>query len=534
MPGLNRSGGLSANRAMLVTTGAALIVLLFGLPTLIIPLGTDQVLYALGARTILDGGALYSDFWEIKAPMVFLFYAAPLATFGEHAVAIRLLDLANTLAGILAVYLLGRRFFSQAAALLGALLFGVTYLTWGNVGALAEAEAFMVVPLALAFYVYLPRDDARSTHMRAVAAGLLLGFAFTFKGTALLFFLGLPVAELLFRDEGRWSPAGAARRMVLAAAGFVAVQAAVVVYLAIAGGLSDFVDIQRNYTQPYSQFLYPEGTQYLRFLVDETSNWTRDTPHLIVPAAVGIIFALFRPRHQRGAYFLALLAIIGVAGIWWQGKMFNYHWLIILPLLAPLGGFGLEQLWRLFTNLPEQGRRLGLALLGALILLLFLQPLLHTYDGYRVLARRVSGSMSQAEVDVHYFELLEQNHQLVSYVRENGSSEDQLFVWGLWPVIHFWLDDRPLVSRFAANHGLRATWAPESWRNELMADLEAAQPACFAIGQGDVQPWLVGTNETSQEHFQNNFPALRSFVESGYELVLDNGLFHLYQRRDSS
>ena len=519
---------------MLVTAGAALVVLFFGLPTLVFPLATDQVLYVLGARTILDGGVLYSDLWEIKAPMVFLFYAVPVAVFGEHALAIRLLDLANTLVGVLAVYLLGRRFFGQLAAMLGAGLFGVTYLTWGNVGALAEAEAFMAVPLALGFYVFLPRDDARSTHLRAVASGLLLGLAFTFKGTALLFVLGLPAAELLFRQEGRWGPAGAARRMVLAAAGFVAVQSVVIVYLSTAGGLSDFVDIQRNYTQPYNQFLYPEGMEYPRFLVDETSKWMKDTPHLIVPAAVGLLFALFRPRYQRGAYFLALLAIIGVAGIWWQGKMFNYHWLVILPLLAPLGGFGLEQLWRLFANLPERGRRLGLALLGALVLLLFLQPMLHTYDGYRVLARRVSGSMSQAEVDVHYMRLLEQNHQLVSYIRENGSSEDQLFVWGLWPVLHFWLDDRPLVSRFASNHGLRATWAPESWRNELMADLEAAQPAFFAIGQGDVQPWLVGTNETSQEHFQNNFPALRSFVESGYELVLDNGLFHLYQRRDSS
>ena len=68
---------LSGHRGLLVTTGAALVVLFFGLPTLIIPLATDQVLYALGARTILDGGVLYSDLWEIKAPAVFLIYAAP-------------------------------------------------------------------------------------------------------------------------------------------------------------------------------------------------------------------------------------------------------------------------------------------------------------------------------------------------------------------------------------------------------------------------------------------------------------------------
>jgi hypothetical protein len=59
-------------RWLLLSAGAVAFVVVLGLPTIIVPLATDQVLYSLGARTILDGGQLYKDFWEIKPPLIFL------------------------------------------------------------------------------------------------------------------------------------------------------------------------------------------------------------------------------------------------------------------------------------------------------------------------------------------------------------------------------------------------------------------------------------------------------------------------------
>jgi len=60
-------------------------------------------------------------------------------------------------------------------------------------------------------------------------------------------------------------------------------------------------------------------------------------------AAGALLFALFRPKQAGGVWLIALLASLGVAAIWWQGKMFDYHWLILIPLLAPLAGFALDE-----------------------------------------------------------------------------------------------------------------------------------------------------------------------------------------------
>lgn len=516
-------------RWLVLTLAGVGFVVLWGLPTIIIPLATDQVLYSLGARTILDGGQLYRDLWEIKPPLVFLIYAIPFALAGEHMEAIRVLDLVNTALAMGAVFLLGCRLFNERAAILGAGFYGFTYLTWARIEGLGEAESFMAAPLALAFFLYRPEDERRGVGPRALAAGLLLGMVFALKATALLFVLGLPAAEWLLRPDGRWTVSGALRRLSLAALGFLLVQGAIASYLAVGGALDDFIDIQRHYTAPYNAYRYAPNGSHARFLLAATSDWVRSAPFIVVPAVVALFFALYRPRQAAGVYLMALLAALGVLGIWWQGKVFRYHWLIMIPLLAPLAGYAVDQTARLFSSPGRREAWAAWALLVGGLLVLAFQPLLDTYDNYRTLVSFADGSLSRREVEARYHPLLPANHKLVDYVRMHGEADDQLFIWGLWPVTYFWLD-RPLVDRFVGNHGLRATWAPASWRRELIDDLITAPPRFFAVAQGDNQPWLVGTSETSDEHLRNSFPELRRFLEEDYVPVQDMGLFVLYER----
>lgn len=516
-------------RWLVLALAGVAFVLALGLPTVIIPLATDQVLYSLGARTVLDGGQLYEDLWDIKPPLIYLIYAIPFAIAGEHMEAIRVLDLLNTGLAVGAVFLLTRRFFSERAAVFAAGFYAFTYLAWTAADGLAEAESFMAAPLALAFALYVPDDARRDAGLRALAAGLLLGAAFALKGTALLFVLGLPAGELLLRREGQWSRMGAAGRLALAAGGFLLVQAAVAVYLAGAGALDDFIDIQRHYTVDYNAYRYPPQGSHLRFLLDATSLWVESVPFLVVPAAGALLFALFRPRELGAVFLLALLSLLGVVGTWWQGKMFPYHWIILIPLLAALAGSAVDQLGVLLGRLERPRAVAAWAVLGVGLLVLAFQPLLDTYDDYRNLVRFADGSLSRREVEARYYVLYEQNHQLVDYVRANGDEDDRLFIWGLWPQPYFWLD-RPLVDRFVVNHGLRATWAPDSWREELIEDLTANPPRFFAVARGDNQPWLVGTSQTSDEHLRDSFPELRAFLEERYVPVLDLELFILYER----
>ena len=150
--------------------------------------------------------------------------------------------------------LLGRRLFSGRAGVFGAVFYAFTYLTWVSKDALAEAEAFMAVPVVLAFFFHTA-DDRESAYPSAALAGVLLGLAFALKSTAVLFLLGFPAAELLLPGES-WSRGGALRRLGLALGGFAIVQLVFALYLAAGGALGDFIDIQRHYTAHYNAYRF--------------------------------------------------------------------------------------------------------------------------------------------------------------------------------------------------------------------------------------------------------------------------------------
>jgi len=523
-------GVLAWPRWVTYTVGGAALIVLLGLPTLIIPFATDQVWFALGARTILDGDQLYRAFWDQKPPLIYLLYAVPFALGGEHMEAVRVFDLLNVALAMAGVFLLGRRFFSERAGVFASGLYAFAYLAWTAPSDLAETEGFMAAPLAFAFALYLPDDTREDAPLRALTAGLLLSIAFLFKAPALLFLLGLPVAEVLLRREGSWSTAGAAGRMALAALGFAVLPVALVLYMAVGGVLDDFLDIQRNYTAHYNAYRYaPAGMSHARFVLDATSEFITGAAFLVVPAAGAVLFAFFRRGEARAVALLAAMTLLGVAGIWWQGKMFSYHWLVLLPLLALLAGYALDQLGVQFQTLARPRTIGGWTVLAVGLIVLAYPALRDTYDDYRVLVRYMDGSMSRRDVEAHYHPLYTQNHQLVDYVRTHSEEDDRVFVWGLWPQVYFWLD-RPLLDRFLVNSGLRATWAPDSWRNELMEDLTASPPRFFAVAYGDNQPWLVGTSQTSDQHLDESFPELRDFLLASYVPVLDLDLFVLYER----
>ena len=109
---------------------------------------------------------------------------------------------------------------------------------------------------------------------------------------------------------------------------------------------------------------------------------------MIVPAISALVFALFRPKQAGGVWLIALLAALGLVAIWWQGKMFDYHWIMLVPLLAPLAGYALDEIGTLLATLATRRALLGWCVVGAGLIAFASQPLLHTYDDYRVFALR--------------------------------------------------------------------------------------------------------------------------------------------------
>src|ERR1700675_646830 len=130
MTAISRAFTHARPRWLVLTVSGVVFLLVLGLPTIIIPFGTDQVWFALGTRTILDGGQLYRDFWEHSPPLIYFLYALPFLLAGEHMEAVRVFDLINVGVAMAGVFFLGRRFFGERAGVIAAGLYAFAYLAW--------------------------------------------------------------------------------------------------------------------------------------------------------------------------------------------------------------------------------------------------------------------------------------------------------------------------------------------------------------------------------------------------------------------
>ncbi len=508
--------------------GAFLVVLLLGLPTLIVPFFTDAADFALGARTILSGGVLYRDFWEVKSPAIYFVYAFAFVPLGQHMVSVRILDLANTGLAMGVVYLLGRRFFGERAGILAGCLYGVTYLTRAGFEGLGEVESFLALPVVLSILFYRPNSE-RGVNAGAFLSGVLLGLAFSIKLSALFFVLALPAVEVMFAERPlRIAPA--LKRLSIAATGFLVIPAVFVVYLAAGGALRDFIDIQRLHVWPYTSLRWsPPGESYLHFLARATHDYMLHNLFLVVPAAGALFVALAGSRRKETA-LVAILAIASLAGVWSQGKFFAYHYLAMIFPLALLAGFAIDRVVAYVSGpgFPAQ-RWAAYGLAGAFLVLLTPSLLSNPYEQYRQFLGYATGRVTREDNEGQWGPFFRLDREVLDYVRANGDGDTSLFIWGNWPVIYWWAD-QPLVSRFIFETPLSATWAPEAWRSELVDDLQTQQPHFIAVAASAPQPWLTGTNETTVEALAA-YPGLSDLLAQSYEARWANDLFRVYVRK---
>jgi 4-amino-4-deoxy-L-arabinose transferase-like glycosyltransferase len=519
---------VNAHRYLALCIAGTAFVLFWGLPTLVIPFAADQSWFALGARTVLRGDQLYRDFHDQKPPLIYLLYAVPQFIAGASYEAVRVFDLFNTLLAMAGVFFLTKRFLPERAAILAAAVYGFVYLTSVESDGLAETESFIAAPLTFALAIYPVRSDKRALPA-AFVSGLFLGLAFSLKFSIAPFVLALPVMELMLRDRQTWEWTGAVKRLTVAAAAFLLIQAGWVGYLAFAGVLDDFIDIQRNFTIHYQNLRWsPNYEPYIRSAFISTEAWLSRAWYITALAWVGLLLLLIRGPRSAG-YLLGLLAAVAIASVWWQGKFFQYHWIITFPVLAPLAGYFLHSILEGLRGLP---RTPVLAVSAAVLIgfgVMATDPLLRTYDAYSLLYHRVAGDRSQDQTDALYNSVLGLNHELVDYVRENSDPDEPFVIWGTWPQALL-LADRPSSTSFVTSPALRAKWTPDKWRREYIEDLQAVPPRFFAVVEGDWQPWLTGTDRSSREDFCDNYRELRTLIEADYLPVFNNGLFILYDR----
>jgi hypothetical protein len=492
-----------------------LSVLALGLLHLPQPFNWDQSMFLLGGQRLAAGGVLYRDFWDLKQPGIYWFYALAGRLFGFSETGIHQFELLWMMGFAVTLLATLRRRWGRGPAATLAPLFtvGAYYAAAGDLH-LTQVEGLAGFPLYLALWFATQGGGEEPRAWRSFVSGLCGAVVLLFK----LAFLPIVGAFWLLALVEAARSRGAARALAT-----VALPALLGLALPLAAVLAGFARLHLLGALGWTYLTYPaflvsriEGTHVNR-LFDGLQWFLLRFAPLLGLAVVGAGLA-GRRRDALGLglrlwLLVAVLVILVQRWSWWQ-----YHYLLLLPPLGVLAAAGVAALWSRLDRLGAETRRARRLAAGALValfagllglaamrtVLLARERFALTADDRAAYQRRVSPLYLGFSQDA-------------ALLNAPGRRPGPLFV--LDDPVAYRLAGRPVSTAFHGVHFFREMEEPE-W-SVLTSRLERDPPA-FVLVERRFVPLVTGP--------EPRVARFAAFLASGYRVAFTTERGAWYER----
>ena len=453
----------------------------------------DETFLGTQARVLQDGGSLYEDTADRKAPIVPFLYTGTFAVTGDDSLAgPRVLAmLALALTALLILIEARARWGARAGWFAGMLCVFVATAFLPGDGQAANFELFMLPATVAAV--------ALARRAKWIPSGVATAFAVLVKqtgGTMLL-----PVAYLAMRARTR-------RPVALVAAGFAGPILAAAVLIGFDDYLRWNVFGNGGFAEP------PPIGQAVQTFFEQWGIWAG------LGAPVVLMLAVAWRDRRRGLaepdrtghdpdgdlWLWFLSAVLSVAVGW---RFYGHYFLQLAPVSALL-------VTGAVARRSERVRTLVLASTGAIAFGCAIAAFIA--DPADIIRPAVTEDVAEA-------------------VRAHSRPSDRLFIWGLAPEV-YWSADRQPATRFVTTLSFLAGVQPtrddahafpehaneENW-SDFRADFDAHPPRLLL----DTSP--ADLKDAGRAPMRR-YPSLRARVEEDYCFLLEVRGMHLYERRE--
>lgn len=505
------------------------LLLLMRVPSLVQPMGADQALYAYIGERVRDGGLPYRDAWDQKPPAIHFVYAG-LRTVWPSDMVVPAADLiAAALVGV-CLYRLGRALgpagTGPAAALIFLFLSNPAFTRVAGIRLRSQCEIFIALAVTAAF-VSLVKDRKVPSNVATLAAGLLLGVAFTFKYNAAVYVLAATVSLWILR---RLTPGGLAR----IALGFCLPPVVLLAIFAFGGALRPLLDATIAYNLEYSGETYTSILDPLRYLFTFPIERARVDALWTLGGAGCIVLLLGAAADRRRmvplVWIAAACASIAING----SRSLPQYFVQANPALALAAGWGGALAWAwMRASLGRSARFAAIAAAALAIVAVWrVNQFPKLYEQTMFDARYALGGMprevylARYDDDRKYSALAAA--ALGEYLRAHSAPSDRVYVFGFTCAAYveaerasasrfFW--SRPVIVGF--NDG-RPGYGTEG----LLSELDMNRPAVIALQQRD---WAPDVDDSAR--FFMATPRLSGWLQAHYVKAGGPDGFDIWLRR---
>ena len=320
-------------------TWVLVVIVIFHLPTLLEPLWYwDSGFYQVISQGMVQGKLLYVDLWDNKLPGIYFIFALFYKLFGHQQAFLHGFLTLWICATAITVFKIAKTLFNRKVAVISAWIFAFLTLPPVCTGGIPNAEIFMILPNAIAFYM-LFKDAKKITWWKSLIAGLFLGLGFYFKMVAvfeliaaglILSFLALKRKQFIYFSY-----------IIPLVFGFLLPFGATALYYYSLGYFSDFVNATLTHN-----FTYVEGGNQAKYTIYSILISKLGVRMLAAIVSTLVVFTLYATKKiKRSTMILLTWFIYSLFGALFSGRDWNHYFvqvftsgaIVIALLLRKIG-----------------------------------------------------------------------------------------------------------------------------------------------------------------------------------------------------
>ena len=409
---------------------AGILVVVLRIPAFFFGFDTDTGILSVCGLMIEHGNKMYSQIWDNKTPGMYYMFAMLIRFFGADCNIFIAVGIINLFLLSVSVYFLTRQLFCKKSAAYSLFIFiiAAAYPVYSLDG--LDTEYFFLLFIVLGS-IYTLKGYKGDNKYCFLIGGLLFGLSFVFKQLAFwnIFAVGVFALFKSFQLKKPFIVWKNVSALFLLISCVIAVQAVWIFYFYSIGDLNSMVYAVFK----YNTFSYVGDRNFLAIL------FSKDGMFWIFRAIIGVwpiwvlglvyIFLSIKNFFSESILFVNLMIFSSVAAICTSGRFFGHYFLQIIPWLSIYSACTVTLILNTFTISRRSCCRKKAILLCVIIMCCFLYVLSW---GYYI--NKYAG-------DNPYY----RTKHLISYLNDNMSENDTLYMWGNPVSTYFLLNRVPLT-----------------------------------------------------------------------------------------
>lgn len=460
-----------------------------------LPLEMDSATYSIIAEGILNGGRLYSDYWDIKPPPIFMLYALAQLVAGTGGAHILFLSITASLATLLGIFTAARQGpGGDKTGLYAALLWTIVSADRIMQGNYPNTEIFINALLVWATALTLTLLTQAQTPKKLFLIGVLFALASLFKHVCAIPAAFISLAYLYLKWKEGLTKQGLQFVFFIGATGVLA-WALMFSYFYYNQRLPEAWDALVTFNRGYAGNMTANILSLLNPLTAFPPNIFRFNLILVLTSCLGISWIYREKISRRTWIFLAYLTGSGIA-VALPGKFHAHYYLLWIPALCIGSTWAIE---RVISS--KRALKFHLVYLLMCCILLSYQATQIHMPVYKV---------PEIGPRIAY------NYLLAPIIRENLGKDEYFLQWGHNPELYFYTSLAPPTGELRSRHIYKGHRIKDR-EQRVLKDLQISEPKLIVVASG----WRLRKTNLIEEWILKNYHQIdligKSIPNAGYK-----------------